>query len=116
MTDKLPDCVTDELDELRQLDDPVAVIRRANELLSKRQEAIAKVTAIRRGMLNELVSQGKTHTEIAALTGMTRARVSQCLSTGPRLRRSTSTASHRDATLRCGEAVRDPARDPGSSP
>jgi hypothetical protein len=78
----------DQLDELRQIADPIALVKRANELVNHHQEVVAEVSAIRRGALNELVSRGKTHTEIAGLVGMTRARVGQLLASGPQPERA----------------------------
>ena len=78
----------DELVELQQLSDPVATIKRANELVNHHQEVIAAISAIRREKLNDLASGGLTQREIAERIGISKARVGQLLTSGPKAERT----------------------------
>lgn len=91
--------MTGEIDELRQYVDPVVDAvrqagdaatraRRTSALVAYLQEAAGELSVIRREALNELISQGMTQTEIGNLIGMTRSRVGQLLSSGPRPERA----------------------------
>jgi hypothetical protein len=77
----------DELDELARAD-PARRAKRASELVAYHQDVVGELSRVRREALNELVSQGKTHRELAELLGMTRARVGQLLSSGPKIERA----------------------------
>lgn len=74
--------------ELCDLPDPAERAQRASQRLADYQAAVGELSRIRREALEELVAHGRTQTEIAALLGMTRARVGQLLSTGPRAERA----------------------------
>lgn len=78
----------DQVEALRQTEDPAARARQASQLVSLHQDAITEISAIRREALDELVAQGLTHKEIASLIGATRARVGQLLSSGPQPERA----------------------------
>lgn len=56
----------------------------ANQLIVAYQATVAELSRLRREALEQLVAAGRTQTEIAAEFGMTRARVGQLLSSGPR--------------------------------
>ncbi|GGM84175.1 hypothetical protein GCM10012275_63530 [Longimycelium tulufanense] len=77
-----------ELEELNALDDPVDRAKRAGELVAEHQTVVTELSRIRREALEELVARGSKPGEIAKALGMTRARVSQLLSTGPRSERA----------------------------
>lgn len=68
--------------------DPAERAQRASRQLAGYQAAVGELSRIRREALEEMVSSGRTQTEIAALLGMTRARVGQLLSTGPKPERA----------------------------
>lgn len=68
--------------------DPVTRARRAGETVAALQEAVVELSRVRREALNELVGDGRTHSEIAGLLGMTRGRVGQLLSSGPKPERA----------------------------
>lgn len=68
--------------------DPADRARQASALIDEHQAAVTELSRVRREALEELVSQGLTHTQIATLIGMTRARVGQLLSSGPRPERA----------------------------
>jgi hypothetical protein len=68
--------------------DPLTRAKRASELVAVHQDAIAELSRIRREALMELVSQGHTHTQLGAELGMTRARIGQLLSSGPKPERA----------------------------
>lgn len=71
-----------EFNELTNLD-PVARARRIIELLTYHQDAVNALSGLRRDALSQLISQGKSQPEIAALLGITRSRVGQLLKEGP---------------------------------
>jgi hypothetical protein len=80
-------------DEEDPMDDVSALIeltaaddraRRASDLIERHQNAIGELSRIRREALNELLSQGMTQTQVAERLGMTRSRVGQLLSSGPK--------------------------------
>lgn len=78
------------MEELEQLmaADPLTRAKRASELVAVHQEAIAELSRIRREALLELVSQGHTHAQLGTELGMTRARIGQLLSSGPKVERA----------------------------
>jgi hypothetical protein len=79
----------DELDDAQLVSpDPGERARRAGELIDEHQAAIGELSRLRREALNELVSLGQTHAEIAKTLGMTRSRIGQLLSSGPRPERA----------------------------
>ncbi|SBW21053.1 hypothetical protein FDG2_1877 [Candidatus Protofrankia californiensis] len=69
---------------LADVEDPVQRVRQANALIDQHQVAISELSRLRREALDELLSRGMTQTQIAELAGMTRSRVGQLLSSGPR--------------------------------
>ncbi|WP_307799119.1 sigma-70 family RNA polymerase sigma factor [Micromonospora antibiotica] len=71
-----------------EIRDPGARARKASELIDEHQAAVNELSRLRRAALDEMVSQGMTQTQIAGVVGMTRARVSQLLSSGPRPERA----------------------------
>jgi hypothetical protein len=60
----------------------------ASRLASEYQGAMTELSRVRREALEELVAQGKTHAELAEHLGMTRSRIGQLLSSGPRPERA----------------------------
>lgn len=64
--------------------DPLRRAREAGELATTYQTAIAELSRIRREALEELVAAGMSQSQIAQKLGLTRARVGQLLSTGPK--------------------------------
>jgi transcriptional regulator with XRE-family HTH domain len=73
---------------LLAVQDPLQRAREAGELAATYQTAIAELSRIRREALEELVAQGMSQSQLAAKLGMTRARVGQLLSTGPKAERA----------------------------
>ena len=73
---------------LESIQDPADRARRASALIDEHQTAIAELSRVRREALDELVSSGLTQAQVAGLIGMTRARVGQLLSSGPRPERA----------------------------
>ncbi|MGH3116609.1 MAG: sigma-70 family RNA polymerase sigma factor [Gaiellales bacterium] len=71
-----------------EVKEPGQRARRASDLIEEHQTAIAELSRTRREALDELMSQGMTQTQIADLLGMTRSRVGQLLSSGPRPERA----------------------------
>lgn len=68
--------------------DPGERARKASDLIDEHQAAVNELSRLRREALDEMVSQGMTHAQIAQVVGMTRARVGQLLSSGPRPERA----------------------------
>ncbi|MER5867635.1 sigma-70 family RNA polymerase sigma factor [Kitasatospora sp. NPDC002040] len=73
-----------EIQGLTELSDPAERARRAGGLIDEHQASILELSRIRREALEELLSAGMTQVQIAGQIGMTRARVGQLLSSGPR--------------------------------
>ena len=73
---------------LAEIEDPALRARRASELIDEHQAVVNELSRLRREALEEMVSQGMTQAQIASLIGMTRARVGQLLSSGPRPERA----------------------------
>jgi hypothetical protein len=74
--------------EVLGLVDPAERARRAGELIDLHQQGIAELSRVRREAVEDLLSRGETQTSIAQLLGMSRARIGQLLSTGPRPERA----------------------------
>ncbi|MFE4828382.1 sigma-70 family RNA polymerase sigma factor [Streptomyces sp. NPDC056672] len=64
--------------------DPADRARRAGGLIDEHQSAILELSRVRREALEDMLSKGMTQVQIAEKIGMTRARVGQLLSSGPR--------------------------------
>lgn len=77
-----------DLQALAETTDPADRAKRASSLIDDHQARIGELSRIRREALDEMVSQGLTQTQIADLIGMTRSRVGQLLSSGPRPERA----------------------------
>jgi hypothetical protein len=73
---------------LADIQDPGERARKASDLIDEHQAAVNELSRLRREALDEMVSQGITHAQIAQVVGMTRARVGQLLSSGPRPERA----------------------------
>ena len=73
---------------LAEVQDPAERARKASDLIDEHQAAVTELSRLRREALDELVSGGMTHAQIASVIGMTRARVGQLLSSGPRPERA----------------------------
>lgn len=78
---------TDDLAELREATDPVDRAKRASQLVTDLQMTVTEASRIRREAIEELISNGRNQTQVAQLLGMTRARVGQLLSSGPKTER-----------------------------
>ncbi len=78
----------DEIETIQKTEDPMDRAREAGSRIDEHQVAIAELSRVRREALNELLSLGHTQTQIAQALGMTRARVGQLLSSGPRPERA----------------------------
>lgn len=76
--------LADEAASLAAIDDPMDRARTAGQRIDDHQAAIAELSHVRREALDELLSSGHTQTAIANALGMTRARIGQLLSSGPR--------------------------------
>jgi hypothetical protein len=73
---------------LCDLADPAERARRASQLVAEYQQAVGELSRIRREAIEELIALGKSQTDVAALLGMTRARVGQLISSGPKSERA----------------------------
>lgn len=77
-----------DLKALSELADPADRAQRASQLVADYQSAVGELSRIRREAIEELIALGRSQTDVAALLGMTRARVGQLLSSGPKLERA----------------------------
>ncbi|MGD9528485.1 MAG: sigma-70 family RNA polymerase sigma factor [Pseudonocardia sp.] len=77
-----------DLKALYDLDDAGERATQASRLVTEYSSAVTELSRIRKEALEELIGQGKTQTELAAMLGMTRARVGQLLSSGPKSERA----------------------------
>lgn len=84
----MDDEVLEQMRSLEAVGDLVARIKRANELVAYHQEVVGEVSRLRREALIELSSQGHNQSELARLLDMTRSRVQQLLTTGPKVERA----------------------------
>lgn len=79
-------------DELEQLltgtGDKLTRAKRASELVTLRQEQGAEASRVRRELLTELVADGYSQGDLARALGMTRGRVGQLLTSGPKPERA----------------------------
>lgn len=73
-----------DLQAVERIADPAQRAQRAHELATEHQAVVGELYRIRRAALDDLVAEGRTHAQIAELLGMTRARVTQLLTSGPR--------------------------------
>ncbi|WP_216362085.1 sigma-70 family RNA polymerase sigma factor [Pseudonocardia sp. N23] len=81
------DDLTGELRALHELPNAEERARRASRLVTDLQSAVGEASRIRREAVEELISAGQSQTQVAGLLGMTRARVGQLLTSGPRVDR-----------------------------
>jgi len=77
-----------DLKALSELADPADRAQRASQLVADCQAAVGELSRIRREAIEELIELGRSQTDIAAFLGMTRARVGQLLSSGPKSERA----------------------------
>lgn len=77
-----------EIQPIAELTDPGQRARRASDLIEEHQSAITELSRTRREALDEMLSQGMSQTQIAELLDMTRSRVGQLLSSGPKPERA----------------------------
>lgn len=77
-------------DDLAKLADADAETRaqRAGELVARYSELSNEASRVRREALTELVDGGRSHADLARLLGVTRSRIGQLLSSGPRPERA----------------------------
>ena len=73
-----------DIHELASVASPAERARQAGGLIDEHQASILELSRMRREALEEMLSAGMTQVQIAGLIGMTRARVGQLLSSGPR--------------------------------
>ncbi len=77
-----------EIQALQKVSDPVERAKRTSGLVARYQAAVTELSRIRREALETLIAQGMTHAQIAERIGMTRARVGQLLTSGPKTERA----------------------------
>lgn len=83
-----PTDLTAELATVMAIDSPMERARAVGARIDGHNAAIGELSRVRREALDRLLSQGLTQTAIAQALGMTRARVGQLLSSGPRPERA----------------------------
>lgn len=77
----------DEIEALLK-EDAATRAQRASALVSRYTDLTSEASRVRREALTELVDGGSSHADLARLLGVTRARIGQLLSTGPRPERA----------------------------
>jgi hypothetical protein len=80
--------VNADIEAVQGLSDPLKRAQQASELVADYQVAVTELSRIRREALEALIAQGMTHSQLAELLGMTRARIGQLLASGPRSERA----------------------------
>lgn len=103
-----------EVQALCDISDPAERAKVASELVARYQADMTEVSRIRREALDELLSQGMTHGDIASKIGTTRARVTQLLSSGPRPERAFLGSG--TITVAIGGKLEQGRRDASSQP
>ena len=83
----MDDAALDELGDLEDTQDLAERVMRANALVSHYQELVSEISRIRREALGELSSSGISQVELARRVKMTRSRVQQLLTSGPKVER-----------------------------
>lgn len=78
----------DKFESVRQDPDPLRRGRRATQLLTVYQQRATELARLRRAAIEEAHRQGMSYTEIAAALGITKGRITQIRSAGPRLERA----------------------------
>ena len=73
----------DEVDELRDLPDPVERAKRVGELIGRYQARLAELARMRREAIDDLRAGGLSQAQVAKHLGLTRGRVAQLASAGP---------------------------------
>lgn len=86
MTD--PQTPHPEVHALLQIPDPLDRAKKAGDVIDAHQTVINEVSQVRRIALEQLITLGLTQTDIGKSIGMTRARVGQLLTSGPRPERA----------------------------
>lgn len=86
MTDPQPQ--HPEVRDLLQITDPAVRAMSANKLIGEHQTVVNEAAQVRRWAIEEMMSAGLSQTDIGKQLGMTRARVGQLLSAGPRPERA----------------------------
>jgi hypothetical protein len=69
--------LTDHVDQVAAIEDPVARARAAGELLAEHQSAVARLAQIRRRAIADLRAQGLSYAEVGQALGLTRGRIAQ---------------------------------------
>lgn len=77
-----------EVDYLLGITEPAERAKSANRIITDHQALINEVAQVRRSALEQMITLGKSQTDIAKELGMTRARVGQLLTSGPRPERA----------------------------
>lgn len=80
--------MNEEITGLGEVEDPAVRATKAHDLVGRYQLAVTELSRVRREALEELVSRGRTHGQLAEMLNVTRARVGQILSSGPRSERA----------------------------
>ncbi|MGW4798295.1 sigma factor-like helix-turn-helix DNA-binding protein [Nonomuraea sp. NPDC004297] len=80
--------MSEELEALARISDSGERAKRVGDLIDEHQSAIAELSRVRREAMEEMLATGMTQSQIAALLGMSKGRISQLLSAGVRPERA----------------------------
>ena len=72
-----PAAITEDVDRVAAIADPVARARAAGELLAEHQSAVTRLAQIRRKAIAELRAQGFSYAQVGQSLGVTRGRIAQ---------------------------------------
>ncbi len=75
------------IQDVRDETDPVRRIQLAGDLMTRFQQSEVELSRIRRQALEEAAESGMTYSEVARQVGLTRGRVSQIRTSGPKIER-----------------------------
>lgn len=77
-----------EIDQLRDLEDPLEQAIRAGVLLDRAQDQVDDIRSIRRAAVERILDSGASQSEAGQMIGLSRARIGQIISKSPRAERS----------------------------
>lgn len=68
-----------EIERIKAIQDPFTRLRAATSRLAASGEEVAELSRLRRSLVLALITQGRSHAEIATAAGLSRGRISQIL-------------------------------------
>jgi hypothetical protein len=75
--------MSDEVDRIAAIKDPISRLREATERLSIAQQDVTELARLRRRVIQDLHDQGRSYADIAKAAGLSRGRIHQIRHQGP---------------------------------